>query len=225
MMSYIIICDVKFLISKKINVSVLYLFLMVILFLFSKNTLIPVSEILGINLKIESITMISLFSYLISTLTYVYIFVKILEKDMEYMYSIVFTRISSSKWLISKIISYSIIVSILKLIEYLLLLFFFRIDIHLIFVYFVCEITYCLMIETIVLFVNLFKKKKIIYFILIIASIVIIPKNILSTSDKIIYIWIISIAINVAIFLFSYLRNNTFFSLIGGIYDRNKKYC
>lgn len=224
-MSSIIKGDIKFLISKKINILIIYILMMLIIFIFSKNTLIPIKDILGINFNTASISLIPMFSYMISILTIIYIFLKVLEKDMEYMYSIIFTRITSSKWLVSKIISYLIIILILKLAEYSLFMILYKVEINMVFYYFICEITYYLMIETIILFVNLFKKKRNIYYILIILSIIIIPKNILSIADILMYIVIISVIINIIIFMFSYLRNNTFFSLIGGIYDRNKKYC
>lgn len=221
-MKYIIMSDLKYISTKKMSEIKKYMFIKVILILFYYfNNIIFIESLLGLNLNIKSVEIISLFPYLINTIFDYYIIIKIIEKDMQYMYSIIFTRIKVSNWLLSKIISYILIVAIIKMLEYSIVAVLFGFN-NVLLHYYLLELFYGLIIETIVIFCYLFRQKKVVFSLLLILSFILIPKTLLALKRNVYLIIIVSVIINCVIFLFSSHKNNSFFYLVGGAYDKNK---
>ena len=220
-MKSIIRGDLTYIFSKKKNIIVIFNILMLSIFIFTRNTQMPPKYILGLDLTIENTDLITVFSYLLNVVTYIYIFVFLLEKDLKNMFPLLFTRMSMYKWLIIKIISYIIIILIMKSIEYIIFILLYNSNLSLVLNYYIHDISYSLLVMSLVLLTCLFRKKEILFYIILILNIILIPKCIITNLYYLIFITIMDIII----ILFSYFKNNKFLYLIGGFYyDRSKKY-
>ena len=223
-MKYIICSDLNFLSLKRMSEAKKYLVVKIIMYLFfCFNNMIFIESALGLNFEIKSIDFISLFPYLINTIFCYYMIIKIIEKDMNNMYSTIFTRLPVYKWLFSKIFSYVLMLMIIKLFEYVLVILLFSFNNSLI-EYYIIEIVYGMLIETAVIICYLFQKNKWSFCIILILSFILIPKTLIDMKNYILPISAGIIIINLILILIAYYKNNTFFNLIGGAYDRNKKY-
>lgn len=221
----IMVSDFKFIMNRRINYLIVYLILHILIFLLYRNVRGGYDLFLGLNFKFSNFNIISFLTFTFSEITYIFILIKLLEKDMEYMYSVIFSRLNISKWFLSKICSFLIIVFTLKVIDYTMFYLIFNVSLSLVFRYLFVEILNILLIEVVILIISLFKKKKYLYFMLFILMIILLPKNIVSLYDYRYIIISIFLVFNCIMYLISRFRNNTIFNLIGGSYDRNKKYC
>lgn len=221
----IVFSDFKFIINKKLNIFVLYLSMHTLIFILFRNINSGFENILGLNLDFNNFNLIDFLSFLLNDITYIFIFMKLLEKDMEYMYSVIFSRLKVSNWLLSKFISFFCIIGLLKLLDYFLFFVIMKVSVSLVFKYLWVELLNIMLIDVFILLVNLFKKNKILYCISIFAMIVLLPKNIMLLYNYKYLIIGTFIVINGILYGFSRFRNNMFFNLYGGSYDRNKKYC
>lgn len=222
-MKYLIINDLNALILNKKSDLKKYILVKIVIYLsLSIMNIKSLETILGFNYIPNNPNILSLSLYLISTLFDYFIILKIIEKDTQPVNYNVFSRIKSYKWLISKIFIYLLIITIIKLIEYTTITLLFSYS-NLLTNYFILEITYASLIETVVIICYLFRSNKMIYTILLIISFILIPKTVINIQKYEMLILIIAIIINMLIIIFSIYKNNSFINLIGGTYDRNKK--
>lgn len=221
----VIISDTKYLINKKLNIVIIYLLVHFLLFYFFRNIKTDYEFMFGLNVDFNNFYIIYFLSFVFNEVTYIFILVKLFEKDLEYMYSVIFSRLRISNWFISKILSFLFIILFLKLVDYSVFYLFFRLDLFIVIKYLVSDILNILIIQMFITIISLLKKNKYLYIISFILMVILLPKNILSLYDYKFIILFMFIVVNGAFIFISKLKNNTIFNLIGGSYDRNKKYC
>lgn len=193
-MKYLLLNDINYIIKKKKKILITFLLMSLIICIIYKNENMNFKDIINIatsiNYTYSNSLYIELIMYIFKMTLCIYLILDNYIKDIKYQLSNIFLRISPQKWIYSKSIIFSIIMIILKLIEYtsiiiLLIILKYKIDLRYIVKSIIIDYIYMIFIGyfslSIYIIFNLIKRFRLIIMIPISILVVMFPKNILST--------------------------------------------
>lgn len=200
-MKFIFYNDVQYLLKKRFWLFAIIFFTPLIMFVTNLGADISVLEIInstmGTMVSFTNLRVTELLMYLLMVCFYTFLVADIYVKDICYQLDNIFLRMNPNIWYLKKTILFIIIVFIIKVIQYLPVYFILGLfgnnvfDLNILWL-FLIDFSYIIFIQFSFLFIYmfsvLFKRGKILSLLLLIIFIVLIPKNIWSLKDKILYI-------------------------------------
>lgn len=218
-MRYLIHSDISYLYNKrKFILSVILFIPLIICSIYSSGHVSVVDIIinsLGLNLNIQSINIIELLMLLFNIFSFLYLISDIYIKDLDDNLENIFLRVKPIKYITLKNISFIFVTIILKGIQYILILLFLlifkNISINVgVLKLFITDIVYILFLEYSFLLIYLSyiltKKNILVLLSLLMALLIIYPKNVCSTSKYTILMIPLILLINIVIGLLFYKR-------------------
>lgn len=213
-MKYLFHNDIQYLINKRRSFLLLLAFVSTFMTVIYITMDIDLSEImalsLGLNVDLTNIASMEILMYLFNISIYVFIIVDVYVKDIAYNLDNIFLRVKPVTWLFKKNILFILLTLIVKIIQYALILLLAvilnkEILIMKIVNLFIVDYCYILLIEYgfllfYILFMT-FKKMNLLVIIVGVVTAIIIPKNVLKLSKYSVYLLLITLLIQLIIYL------------------------
>ena len=218
-MKYLFHNDISYLVRKKRIILISVLFLPLLILLLNLGTQYNINDIImlctGTNLEINTIDIIQLLMYLFNLYSFIYLMVDIYMKDLNDNLENIFLRMKPWEYIVKKNIYFTITIILIKVLQYsimfiILILYGNSGTIGNTIFLLLTDAIYILFSQYLYLLIYLIyiKKKKNICFLtaMSILLILLIPKNIWSISNYILYVILLIIIIQTIISLIFYKK-------------------
>lgn len=209
--------DLCHIFSKRRIMIYIYLLLPLINYILIKDSQLSKIEIfsscLGLNFNINENNVFEIIIYIMNISFFTFLIVDLFLKDICYQIDNIFLRISPKKWVLTKIICSFIILFTIRFIQYMILILFLHTDLknlHEIFILFITEILYLILIQYIILSTIIFLKKgkyKFLVYVIAILFIYLIPKNINNIVESNLSFLLFIMTVIIYIFFICYFVN------------------
>lgn len=221
-MKYIFYSDIKYIINKR---KILLLLLFIVPFILfglnfktSNNSFELLQIVMATNVDYTNSNFFEITVFLFNICLMIFLISDVYLKDIDYNLENIFLRMKPIKWFLIKTISFITVMFAIKFIQYFLLcllLFVQNIDVLIInnFVLFFCDLLYHLLLQYQFLLIYVLSilifKSRMLAIILFVVNIFYFTENIWSLNDKLVYVIIFLLLINIIIItLFSKFNKN-----------------
>ncbi len=219
-MKYMYMNDIEYLIKKRKKILIVLILIPIIAMLININQKVSLLEILnncmGTNLNFKNSNILEYIMFLFNITIYLFLIIDLYVKDIVYQLDNIFLRISPLKWLLKKNLIFMSMIFIMKLLQYLFLLFLKFIltksneNDNMVYKLIFSDFLYIIFLQYIFIFIYivslLLKKLKLMPYVIFSIIIIILPKSIygLKNNQLCFLILLILLVLYLLYYLFKY---------------------